>query len=140
VISNSPTDVRPVFDAVAENAARLCESTDADIWRRGDDRLLLVAHYGAIPVGPVAEFGLPLVRGTVAGRSILEGRPIQVADVQAAADEFPESTENSWRTGFRTILSVPLMREGVAIGAIVLRRIEAQLFSEQSRPARWSSS
>jgi len=79
----------------------------------------------------VAEFGLPLVRGTVGGRSILEGRPIQVADVQAAADEFPESTENAWRTGFRTILSVPLMREGVAIGAIVLRRTEVQLFSER---------
>jgi GAF domain-containing protein len=140
VISQSPTDIQPVFDAVAESAARLCESSDADIWRRADDQLLLVAHYGAIPVGPVAEFGLPVVRGTVGGRSILEGRPIQVADVQAAADEFPESAlrsrsapaaENAWRTGFRTILSVPLMREGAAIGAIILRRTEARLFNDR---------
>jgi hypothetical protein len=57
VISSSPNDVQPVFDAIAESAARLCESSDADIWRRADDRLLLVAHYGAIPVGPVAELG-----------------------------------------------------------------------------------
>src|SRR5262249_47000197 len=128
VISSSPTDVQPAFDAIAESAARLCESSDADIWRRAGDRLLLVAHYGAIPVGPVAEFGLPLAPGTVAGRSMLEGRPIQIADVQAAANEFPESTENAKRTGFRTILSVPLMREGGAIGAIVLRRTVAQLF------------
>ena len=131
VISGSPTNIQPVFDAVAESAALLCDSSDADIWRRADDRLLLVAHYGAIPVGAVAEFGLPLVRGTVGGRSILEGRPIQVADVQAAADEFPESAENAWRTRFRTILSVPLMREGVAIGAIILRRTEARLFTER---------
>jgi GAF domain-containing protein len=131
VISSSPNDVQPVFDAIAESAARLCESSDADIWRRADDRLLLVAHYGAIPVGPVAEFGLPLVRGGVGGRSILTGRPIQVGDVQAAAAEFPESSENARRVGFRTILSVPLMREGVAIGAIILRRTEARLFTEQ---------
>src|SRR5262249_45006668 len=131
VISNSPTDVRPGFDAVAESAARLCESSDADIWRRADDRLLLVAHYGPIPVGPVSEFGLPLVHGTVGGRSMLETRPVQVVDVQAAADEFPDSAENARRTGFRTILSVPLVRESVAIGAIILRRTEARLFSER---------
>ena len=51
--------------------------------------------------------------------------------MQAAADEFPESAENAWRTRFRTILSVPLMREGVAIGAIILRRTEARLFTER---------
>jgi two-component system, NtrC family, sensor kinase len=131
VIRSSPNDIRPVFDAIAESAARLCESSDADIWRQTDDRLLLVAHYGAIPVGPVAEFGLPLIHGSVGGRSILTGRPIQVGDAQAATAEFPESSENARRVGFRTILSVPLMREGVAIGAIILRRTEARLFTEQ---------
>jgi GAF domain-containing protein len=79
VISSSPTDVQPVFDTVAESAARLCESFDSAIWRRDDDRLLLVAHYGPIPVGPIGEFSLPLVRGTVAGRSVLDGRPVHVA-------------------------------------------------------------
>jgi len=131
VISSSPTDIQPVLDAVAENAARLCESFDSAIWRRDGDRLLLVAHHGPIPIGPIGTFTLPLVRGTVGGRSVLDGRTIHVADLQTEVDEFPESSENARRMGFRTILCVPLTREGVAIGAIQLRRIEVQLFTER---------
>ena len=64
VISSSPTDIQPVLAAVARSAARLCEAFDAAIYRRDGDCLLLVAHHGAI-VGPIGEFSLPLVRGTV---------------------------------------------------------------------------
>src|SRR5262245_27961944 len=122
VISSSPTDVQRVFDAVAESAARLCEAPDVSIFRRDADRLLLVAHYGAIPVGPVGEFTLPLGRGSVNGRAVLDGRTIRVLDSQTEVDEFPEGSENARRYGFRTTFSVPLMREGVAIGAIGVRR------------------
>jgi len=131
VISRSPAEIRPVLDTVAESAARLCESFDADIWRRDGDRLVLVAHHGQIPAGPIGEFTLSLGRGTAGGRSVLDERTVHVADMQDEADEFPESTENARRLGFRTILSVPLMREGVALGAIILRRTEVQLFSER---------
>jgi GAF domain-containing protein/anti-sigma regulatory factor (Ser/Thr protein kinase) len=130
VISSSPTDIQPVFDAVAESAARLCEALDTAIFRRDSDRLLLVAHFGAIPYGRVGEFSIPAVRGMVNGRAVLEGRTIQ-ADVLAEAHEFPEGRETARQWGHRTILSVPLMREGVAIGSIMLRRSEAQLFSER---------
>src|SRR5262245_11328959 len=130
IIRSSPSNVQPVFDAVAESAARLCESFDSAVWRREGDRLLLVAHHGSIPQTGSESF-LPLVRGTVGGRSVLDGRTIHIADIQTEGNEFPNTSENARHQGYRTILSVPLMQEGVAIGAIVLRRIEACLFSER---------
>ena len=62
---------------------------------------------------------------------MLDGRTVHIADVQTEGDKFPNTSENARRQGYRTILSVPLMREGVAIGAIVLRRTETRLFSER---------
>jgi two-component system, NtrC family, sensor kinase len=129
VIRSSPSNVQPVFDAVAESAARLCESFDSAVWRRVGDRLILVAHHGAIP--QTGSESLPLVRGTVAGRSVLDGRTVHIADVQTEGDKFPITSEYARRQGYRTVLSVPLMREGVAIGAIALRRTEARLFIER---------
>jgi GAF domain-containing protein/DNA-binding response OmpR family regulator len=127
-ISSSPTDVQPVFDTIAESTARLCEVSDVVIFRREGDRLRLVAHHGSDPVLDT----LPLIRGTSNGRAVLDGRTVHVADIQAETDEFPEGSENARRTGHRTVLSVPLIREaGVAIGSIQLRRPETRLFTER---------
>src|SRR6516165_7161862 len=130
VIRSSASNVQPVFERVAKSAARLCESFDSTVWRREGDRLLLVAHHGAIPQTGSEAF-LPLVRGVVAGRSVLEGRTIHIADAQTEEEKFPNTSEYARRQGYRTILSVPLMRVGVAIGTIVLRRTETRLFSER---------
>jgi GAF domain-containing protein/CheY-like chemotaxis protein/HPt (histidine-containing phosphotransfer) domain-containing protein len=131
VISSSPTDVQPVFDAVAESAARLCAAFDASIFRRAGDRLLLVAHCGSIPTGSINEFTLQVVPGSYNGRSVLEARTIHVLDAQAEVDEFPEGSAVARQLGFRTCLSVPLMREGVAVGTIAIRRIEARAFTDR---------
>jgi signal transduction histidine kinase len=92
---------------------------------------VLVAHHGAILVGPVGHFSLSLARGTAGGRAVLDGRTIHIADMRTERDEFPESSENARRMGFRTILVVPLMREGAAIGVIAILRTEAQLFTDR---------
>jgi PAS domain S-box-containing protein len=131
VISSSPTDIQPVLDTVAESASRLCDAFDVSIFRLDNDRLRLVAHHGPISAGPIGEFTVPLVRGTVGGRSVIDARPLQVPDLTAEVNEFPEGVQNARRFGFRTILSVPLLREGLAIGCLQLRRAEVQLFSDR---------
>ena len=126
VISRSTFDLQALLKTLVGCAAQLCDAYNSAIWRPDGDRLLLVAHHGPIPAET-----LPLIRGTVAGRTVLDGRALHIADLPTEDAEFPESSENARRWGFRALLCVPLMREGVAIGTIALRRREAQLFTER---------
>jgi len=125
VISSSPTDVQPVFAAIAESAARLCEAFDAVVYRVDGNLLRPVAHHGSFGVGP-----LPLVPGTANGRAAIERRPVHVADLQAAIDEFPEGAAISRQEGTRSFVSVPLLRTGGAIGTIAVRRFEIRPFTD----------
>jgi len=131
VISRSPTDTRPVFEAMATSAARLCEATDVGIFEVDGDVLRLVGHFGDIPAGPIGEFTIPVTRGTVGGRSVIERSVVHIDDLSAADDEFPEGAVFARRLGHRTIVSVPLVREGVGIGGIHLRRREVRPFSDK---------
>src|SRR6185295_1384349 len=128
-ISSSPTDLQPVLDTVVKAAARFCGAHDVCIFRLDGDHLRLDAHHG--PVAQPDGFLLPVVKGSVGGRTVLERRVVHIADLPAEAAEFPEAVANARRLGFRTILSVPLVREGVAIGAIQLRRSESIPFTDK---------
>jgi GAF domain-containing protein len=128
VIASSPTDIQPVLDVVAENAARLCDAVDGVIVRPEGDSLRVVAKYGAMPV---PEF-LPFSRGFPAGRAIIDRQTIHVHDIAAEIDaEYPEARIPQQLTGTRTALNTPLLREGVAIGGIGVRRTEVRPFSEK---------
>ncbi len=134
VIASSPTDLQPVLDTVAENAARLCDSTDANIWRVEGDRLWLVASIGIIPTAtPVRAEGRSITRGTAAGKAVIDRETIHIRDNSApeAQAEFPEQWTWAQKTGARTVLAAPLLREGDAIGAIVIRRTEVRPFSDK---------
>jgi two-component system, NtrC family, sensor kinase len=130
VISSSPTDIGPVLDALVRSATRFCGAYDAVIFLPEADSLRVGAHHGPILSRPVGLL-VPVVHGTVAGRSLLERRTIHVADLQAERQEFPEGSVLARKLGHRTTLSVPLMRESAAIGVIQLRRSEVNPFSDK---------
>ena len=128
VISGSPTDVQPVLDVVVASAARLCEALDAIVFLRDGDVVVSRAHSG--PLGLPFRQPQPLNRHWVTGRAVLESRTIHVPDL-LHSDEYPEGRERALRHGHRATLVVPLLHEGTAIGAILVRRREARPFTDK---------
>jgi PAS domain S-box-containing protein len=129
IISNSP--IQSVLDAVAENAARLSDANNAEIFRLEDNLLRLAASYGEIPVVIHAYQGVPVNRDTVTGRAACHRRTIQVHDLAAEEGEYPVGSNNAKREGHRTTLGTPLLREGIPIGIILVRRGEVRPFSDE---------
>ena len=131
VISRSAFDLQTVLQTLVESAARLCDADKATISRQKDG-----AFYSAEAYGFSREFmdyikNIPIEpeRGSASGRALLEGRVIHIPDVKAD----PEYTwvETQRRGDYRTILCVPMLREGVAIGVLVLTRSEARPFTDK---------
>jgi signal transduction histidine kinase len=129
VIASSPTDIQPVLDTVIENAVKLAGATRGHIRRLDGEFLKVVANYGetpeqvaifeSIPVKPIPE--------TRSGRAVLERKPIQVLDAQVGANENTPAV----LAGARTLLAVPLLREGAPIGSITIWRSFVEAFTEK---------
>ena len=131
VISGSPTDVQPVLDAIAERAARLCDASAASMYLIDDDVLRHLASKGPSP-DPVSHVdAIPIDRDSISGRALLERTTIQVSDMLAEGAEYPRSHELSQRFGHRTVVVLPLYREGQAVGTILLRRQDVRPFNDR---------
>src|SRR5438093_4131204 len=138
VISQSPTEVQPVFEAIVRSGAALCHAPDV---------IILIADNGSLrvaaSVGPVAASvrqsqlfeggGLPLTRGSVSGRACIDRRTVHVHDVSAMPEEeFPQGKVLQREYGGHgTTLSVPLLRDNVSLGAITLLRNEVSPFTDR---------
>jgi len=129
VIASSPTDVKPVLEAIAESACELCGAYDALVRLKDGDSLVFGAHHGPLPVNLAS---VPVTETSTAGAAVIARKPIHVHDLLSTdGDRFPGAQELARVHGERTILSVPLLREGEGIGAIILRRAEVHPFSDR---------
>jgi len=129
-ISSSPSDIQSILDTVAENAARLCNVEDAEIFRVEGNALRLVSKYGTNDLWPVGTLR-SLNRDWVAGQAVIDRRSIHVYDLQAAANEFPLGADLAKKFGNRTTFATPLIREGTAIGAILIRCMDVSPLTEK---------
>nr|HET7857842.1 GAF domain-containing protein [Caldimonas sp.] len=129
VISASPSDVQPVLEAVAERAGLLCKAEMSHVWLAvPGDKLRAMTRFGPLASGDADE--LPVRRTSVAGRAYLDRALIHIEDIVPLLDsDFPDARELQARHAFRTVLSVPMIRENAPIGVITLLRREVRAFA-----------
>jgi GAF domain-containing protein len=132
VISSSPTDARPVFDTIVQSARRLCESDSAGVLTYDGELIHIQSLDNDEPERADAlrrAYPRPANREHATGRAILTGRPVQIADVR----EDPEYALPLVRdAGIRSVLAVPMIRDGITIGAIALQRwVTPRPFSDE---------
>ncbi len=131
VISRSTFDLRTVLQTLVESAARFCDADKATVIREKDGAFYRAEAYGFSRefMDYVKDIPIEVERGSAAGRALLEGRVVHIPDVQAD----PEYTlVEAQRLGdYRTILCVPMLREGVPIGVLVLTRSEVRPFTDK---------
>jgi GAF domain-containing protein len=139
VISSSPGELQPVFDAMLVNATRICEAKFGMLYRCEQDGLRAVALHGASPQLAEERRRNPVIRPapvTALGRALASRRPVQIVDVQDVPNYFDvppgfTSVQLAKLAGARTILAVPMVKESELVGAIVIFRQEVRAFTDK---------
>jgi PAS domain S-box-containing protein len=132
VISSSPTDAQPVFETIAQSAARLCNAHSCFVFRFDGSLVHFVAHHGLTPAGHEAvrrAWPMTPSRGTAVGRAILDRGVAHIPDVHV--DPSYVLGEVAQVATYRSTVAVPMLRDGVPIGAISILRSEAGAFPER---------
>jgi signal transduction histidine kinase len=131
LISRSTFDLESVLNTLVESAARLCEADTASIAREKNEYLYIVASYGFPPGFRDYIESVPMERGrgSMSGRVLLECKPVQVVDVLADPEYVMHELQK--RGGYRTVLGVPLLREGTPIGLLNLNRTSVRAFTDK---------
>jgi signal transduction histidine kinase/CheY-like chemotaxis protein len=131
VISSSPTDVTPTFEAIARSAAQLCEAANGLVFRFDGQLLHLAAQYNVTPERMEALKGaypMAPTRGAVSGRVIFARAPVHVPDI---LEDHEYTLPVATLAGYRSVLGVPMLQEGAPIGVILVARDQRSPFSEQ---------
>jgi two-component system, NtrC family, sensor kinase len=116
-------------------------ASNARVFRIDGDRLRTAAAFGEYKYSEeVQKRGLPVTRGSVTGRAVVDRKTVQIADLAAESDaEYPDGKAVQRLIGHRTALATPLLRDGVPLGAILIQRMEVMPFTDrdqQRRPLR----
>ena len=138
VISASPGDLKPVFDAILENATRICEAKFGNLLLREGDFYRNVSIHGAPVAFIEARRRDPLLRlskvsNTTLNRMAVKKRAVQIADIRNEPSYYadPQMLQFLEQTGARTVLSVPILKENELVGAIAIYRTEVRPFTDK---------
>jgi two-component system, NtrC family, sensor kinase len=129
VISGSPTDVQPVFDTIARSAVRLCDARFALVYRLEGEVVHLVSHHN-YPVDALEQFRRTFSRRlsegrTVVAQAMLRGDNVHIHDIEQHMEFSAGVRELARSAGYRSVLAIPMMRDGRALGALAVTRSDA---------------
>jgi transcriptional regulator with GAF, ATPase, and Fis domain len=134
IISTSPGELKPIFQAMLENAVRICEAVFGNLYLRDADSFHMVAAHHDSPAYVAARMGDPLLRpppDAPLGQLAITKEVVQVADIRTLPSRDHPFVAAGVKAGYRTVLAIPLLKDGELIGAFTVIRQKVQAFTEK---------